>query len=512
MGVSKFSVKVDKRIELLSAVQLFTSWRKIGIWEKNYKYLEDMENFFKPYSEYKAIKLCEKLIQTGFNFDAPVGFMMHLSEPPELSIVVPFSEYHVRRAKKSGGSLVLNEFVGALRDFSTKSNFEDFWNSHIEFYKKVEEIASSNIKLEDTVRKLEQYFGLEQEEYHVILAPVFLGNYGYSIKVNSKSIIYAFLCPREVKENTPIFEAALFHEFAHSFVNPITEKFRKEVDETKTLSEPIMNRMRKLAYGDWITVVNEHIIRAIEPRVYPDEIYIVDSSEKMGFIYIRPIFNLLTKYEQNRNQYRTFEDFYPEIVNLLKSIADAFKALKEITEPPKTFKGPIDAVFDYEWYLNKIVIVVPTGIKDEQVRNNIEKYIDDIRSFLEKKLSIKVPKVKDIEALNINLSDKVIIVYGNPNSNMLLSKLIEKLPFKVLDDKIILGKKTYTGSNLKFITVFQNPENKALPILLYISTKDEGLIGIHSIFHGPTDYILCKDGEVVAQGYYVKNENWEFPE
>jgi len=36
------SIKVDKRIEFLTAVQIFTIWNGIGIWSDSYHYKEDM--------------------------------------------------------------------------------------------------------------------------------------------------------------------------------------------------------------------------------------------------------------------------------------------------------------------------------------------------------------------------------------------------------------------------------------------------------------------------------------
>lgn len=166
-GFEKYSMRVDKRIELLTAVQLFTSWRKTGLWALSYPYKEDMLEFFKPYSSHKAVALCENLIQSGFAYNAPV--MMHLSDPPELEIVIPVSESHFY-----GGSSVaaaLEEFAEALRSFYVESRFEEFWNSHQDFYDSVERRAYNDIPLESTVKTLEDYFGAKQHAYHVILAP-----------------------------------------------------------------------------------------------------------------------------------------------------------------------------------------------------------------------------------------------------------------------------------------------------------------------------------------------------
>jgi len=312
---TRYSIGVDKRIELLSAVQIFTSWREKGIWRYDYPYKQDMKNYFQQYSNHEAVIICEELISHGFSYDAPVGLMFYLSSPPELEIVVPFSGYLISRA---GNVKILEDFVNALRDFYVVSNFDGFWQSHHDFYNDVEERASRNIDLSGTVQKLENYFGTQQHEYHVILAPVFWGNYGPRVKVNGSYDVFSVLCPMSIAENVPIFMGALFHEFAHSFVNPITEEFRGEFKDPERLYEPIEAVMSNMAYGNWETMINEHIIRAIEIIVYnePQEIA---NQEQIGFIYIRPLINCLSKYNSS---YESFQEFYPNIVDFFNNLAE----------------------------------------------------------------------------------------------------------------------------------------------------------------------------------------------
>ncbi len=315
---SKWSMKVDKRLELLTAVQLFTDWANTGIWEQNYAYKEDMTDFFKPYSGHQAMTTFGTLLESGFSYDAPVGFMMHLSDPPELMIVEPFSEYHINRASNAGGIAILEQFTEALRSFALESNFEEFWASHQLFYSHIERTASTSIPLENTVRTLEEYFGISQQGYHVALAPLFRGNYGYRMKTNGSLTTYAILGPQNVAGDVPVFGAALFHEFAHGFVNPLTEEFVQEFKGPERLYRPIETPMRNMAYGHWTIMINEHIIRAIEIRL-TGKAEALSREEGRGFIYIRPLYDLLSEY--NRTQYRSFREFYPEIVNLFNNIS-----------------------------------------------------------------------------------------------------------------------------------------------------------------------------------------------
>jgi len=146
---------------------------------------------------------------------------------------------------------------------------------------------------------------------------LFLGNYGYYMKTNGSLVIYAMLGPQNVAGDVPVFGAALFHEFAHSFVNPLTEEFMQEFKDPERLYKPIETQMENMAYGHWTAMINEHIIRAVEIKL-TDRVEPLPNGERRGFIYIRPLYNLLSEY--NMTQYRSFREFYPEIVNLFNNI------------------------------------------------------------------------------------------------------------------------------------------------------------------------------------------------
>lgn len=171
----------------------------------------------------------------------------------------------------------------------------------------------------------------------------------------------------------------------------------------------------------------------------------------------------------------------------------------------------LDSVFEYKEYLDKLLIVEPSRIRDNTLKKKVSEYLDIIQNFLRERFKIEVPKVSDIEALKMDLKERVLLIYGTPNSNMVLEKLMKEFPFTVTKNGIKLGEKFYAGEDLRFITVYINPMNKTLPILIYTATRDEGILGINSLFHGPTDYILYRGRDKVVEGYYKKKDGvWKF--
>jgi len=62
------------------------------------------------------------------------------------------------------------------------------------------------------------------------------------------------------------------------------------------------------------------------------------------------------------------------------------------------------------------------------------------------------------------------------------------------------------------ISAMPNPQNYKNPLVIYTAQDSEDIIEINNVFHGPTDFIISKDGEELYSGFYDKNkENWSFP-
>ena len=56
-----------------------------------------------------------------------------------------------------------------------------------------------------------------------------------------------------------------------------------------------------------------------------------------------------------------------------------------------------------------------------------------------------------------------------------------------------------------------NPQNYKSPLVIYTAQDAKDIIGINNVFHGPTDFIVAKDGEELHSGFYDKNEEtWRF--
>lgn len=120
-----------------------------------------------------------------------------------------------------------------------------------------------------------------------------------------------------------------FHEYGHSFVNVINNKELKSLtDNTAYLLKPIKDDMLAIAYGDWETVLEEHIVRAVEIRIWEVVMKNIEKANSLRieyidnkkFKYIPFIEEQLKIYEANKIEFTSFDVFLPKLISSLKMI------------------------------------------------------------------------------------------------------------------------------------------------------------------------------------------------
>jgi hypothetical protein len=322
-------VTIDPRIEFLAVVQHLAGYgqRFPLLTDFELAYLTEIETTFRSFRGHPVVKLFDQMSGT-FHADAPPAAMFHLSEPPMLAVQIPFTDYLVKRA---GGKDRLAQFITVLRDFAQASRFMDFYLAHSAFYASILQPIVRELSVVDDVAILEQYFGMQKHTYTLVLAPLFSGNGAYGARVcrdDGQYDLYSIAgtIGMDDKFHPKFDEPAhmrplLWHEFAHSFVNPLTEQHLNTVNQYQALFRTVADQMTRYGYGIWEITVNEHIVRAVTVRL---KTLMFGNSEgqtsleqelSWGFAYTGRIVEYLKQYEAQRDRFPAFRDFYLELIN-----------------------------------------------------------------------------------------------------------------------------------------------------------------------------------------------------
>ena len=508
-SVGKLHISIDPRMELLAAIHCLSSNQDLA--NRNLPYSKEIIGYFKDFSSQEAVKLTENLQQKyGFSYDAPVAFMLHLSQPIELEEKNKLSTYILKR---SGEGKNLEKYRKSIKQFAEISNFETFWNSKIHFYNQILDMTIANMGKIDLVRAMENYFNETQESYNVIITPAFWGGKGAFVSgLNGKETFYATLETTDMQENIPYTSENsilyyVWHEYGHFFVNPLTEKYADRISSQGKLFEPIKNAMSKQAYSNWGTCVNEHIIRAINIRMVESYSNVEQSKTLLNrelanrFIYIEPLIEKLKEFEKQRDETRiTFSEFYPELLNMLDSLLKV-EYWKQVY---MNFRGPLNAVLMEE----KTVWIYPTQDLDTEGLKIAQDYALLIfNTFAKPRGGILLA---DTTALKTDLSEYGIVAYGTIESNLFLKQYVSTFPFKI-ENQTIYADKEYTNKDIKFISCVPNPHNIERGMSIYTALSNKNIQDINSVFHGNEDYILFLNSEtIISKGFYKKNEKWTF--
>jgi hypothetical protein len=317
------SVGIDPRIELMTGIQMLG-----GSWllsRDDSPYRKDLWTFVRYAAADPAVETYRRLASQGFAF-AVVPRFFALLTPADLSLSVSVPEELARRA---GGTEKLRVFARQLRSFVSSIDFNTFLKTHKGTFAAIE--LRNRRAAADAADILWEYLGETPSSWRITFG-LLLHNGGFATGEEALTP-QAFIGPVGVSDGLPDFGGLgrigplIWHEFSHTVVNPLAEAHGKRVAELEFGFEPIQEDMAEQAYGDWRTVLNEHVVRAIEVCVTERVLgtaaaaALIDNYEGLGFQYLSALVEELREYASDRERYPTLEDFYPRLLDRLEQAA-----------------------------------------------------------------------------------------------------------------------------------------------------------------------------------------------
>jgi hypothetical protein len=128
----------------------------------------------------------------------------------------------------------------------------------------------------------------------------------------------------------------VWHEFGHSFSNPVVSRHQEDWEPYAALFEPLREAMGRQAYRQWSSCVIEHVNRAHVARITRQALgdaaaeAVLGEEERHGFRYIRALYRRLEEYEAARDKYPSMDDFGVRLLSVFRELAEAAAAA-----PPK---------------------------------------------------------------------------------------------------------------------------------------------------------------------------------
>jgi len=341
--------QITPEVELLAGVLSHTTWiERQGIapeGDGNY-YFQELQAFFEDYKDHEAVKIAQGLTDRGFTYDAPLGFIVTLGSLPELEPKAEYSDYLVGRAEPSNifnrifgpdGQRKLEDFRIALIDLAEKSEFMSFFNMYRDDFKIYLEEAMEGFDAGRKINWLSDFTGLDTEnEYYTILTPAMFpgGGYGPSVELPDGSFqFYQIVREKGSSQKEPEFPTGIsfnqltLHEWGHSFIDPAVEAHNEYILEHLTDHfYKVQDSMKSQAYDSPMIFFREQVLRGVTTvasgELYGDKYYDKEMKDHIDrdFHLTEITVEMIEKYIDNRDNYNTFEEFVPEILEEYKKL------------------------------------------------------------------------------------------------------------------------------------------------------------------------------------------------
>jgi hypothetical protein len=344
-------VAVDPRVELLSLI-----FRLAGNPEYSQarveSYAKDVDEHFAPFREHAVIKHAQKLRRTrGVSFDACMSMAVHLTDVETLQEKAPFDA----RPEGLDSRWPLDEtrvFLAEARQFVKESRFQEFFAAHQTLYRTAEKRMQALLDKEAHLEWFDEFFGVRPKASFTVALGMLNGGscYGPHCRLaNGKEELYCILGIWKTDDKgLPVFDASMLetiiHEFCHSYANRIVDEHQAELKAAGEVLFPrVAAAMRRQAYGNWLTMMRESLVRACTIRYMAHYhgpaagLLACAEHRQRQFLWIGNLAEQLKQYEAHRDQYPTLDCFFPQILAVFNDYAERFKKDKDATpgqEPP----------------------------------------------------------------------------------------------------------------------------------------------------------------------------------
>lgn len=315
-------ISVDPRTELLTTVQLLSA--EVALTPFPSPYILELYHYFHAFRQHPAVQTLRALMSQHPWPDVYHYAVLCLSPPPDLAWQLPLA------GTATGdllGAALLEDWVVALRGFADQSQFARFYAQHQPYYLHLVDRVEKELRGRDLLGPLEAYYGMQLREYHLVLSPLLhQGGFGPRLPVGDGDYLgYSIVGPDAMGGQGPTYSythlrTLVWHEFGHSFVNPLIAARREQLQARVELFVPLQARMVEEGYPTWESCVNEHLIRAITARLLAraegeeEGRRAAEAEARHGFAYVPALYELLGEYETRRDAYPSIPAFLPRLL------------------------------------------------------------------------------------------------------------------------------------------------------------------------------------------------------
>jgi hypothetical protein len=486
-------VKVDRRVELVSILFRLAGVREYGMASPTLPYGLAVDYHFGPFRDHPAVAATRRVHEeAGIAYDAPMSLAVHLDErlrapafpPPSLD-----ARWH---------AVAFGDYVAEVRRFAAASRADQFFAGQAAYYRKVEDRFRRLLEREKPVAWFDSLFGARAGARYVLVPGLLTGpaNYGPHVERDGgASEIYSIVSLEDVDaEGLPrpgqFTVELVVHELAHSYVNPLVDRHADDLEVSMSrIYSLVREDMRRQAYGSWKIMAYESLVRAVT-QLYVRQRHGDDAADRLeredesnSFYWTGELARELAG-----RRAKTLEGEMPRVVAFFDQLAARYA--DGIPLPP--FRGPINAVFKRD-----VALVEPSP----KASKALAAYLAQVKKTI-------YPAEASLPGADRELAVRAQVLYGSPATSPLVASLVTGSGWQVDGSGIAVAGQRFEGGGLVLIACRPHPRDPTLPVLLYTAARDDDIVNVNAVFHGPDDWVVARRG---ADGRFTIVAKGDFP-
>ena len=342
-ATAQVRVEVSEAVELMGILSRTANYEEFSS-DFAGQYSKDTEAWFAPYKSHPTVAYYQDIRNKhGIGFERVTNMAVHLDiEKGKVKLIGDRKEL-----TDGWQDIDLDEFVKRLNKFYADTRFHEFFEQHQAFYDEYLKAYEANVAVNIHPEWYSRFYnGTEPTEQFRIIIGFTYGttNNGASRQLPGQPRELFAVCGYRLNptKGRPYYDTSLpLHEFNHPYVNPLLDNAANAAamqEPGQRLLQLAQSEMEKQHYPLWQTVINESIVRAavilyMHEQGFQQEMVLKFLALQMmseGFPWTFEVVSALNYYAAHRDQYKTLNDFYPEIARCLSKYIDLQTARKQM--------------------------------------------------------------------------------------------------------------------------------------------------------------------------------------
>ncbi len=330
LGYSQYEIRVSEKLWVtcprnLAVFHILVMLGPSGEEMKNrffHPLAKQARDYFSGFKGHPAVLSTDRLFKTMWYFVFN-NLAFYYSEFPEAKLVREFpSEYE---EWKSMDKKIL-AYMQSVRDFYARAQFESFWRGRAQDIQSLMLEVKNNFPAVDLPQLMENFYGRPVERFYFVPCPFMASSATHvEIQENGKWTFYHIDGFQNYADSFSNAYHA-FHEFSHSFIEPISRGHSEEIGKLSYLHTPLKQDFGRMGYGSWERAFAEHMVTAgqlhLTRKAFGEKKAerMLERETKQGFKLIKRFYDYFKDYDEKRGKYKDLEDFYPEILSRLSRL------------------------------------------------------------------------------------------------------------------------------------------------------------------------------------------------